>query len=85
MRAHVEKWTSWAGPSHWEYASVVGMMVYISRKYRPDAQFTVHHCTRFTHNSRESHYEVVKSICRYLVVTQGQGLTFDPNSDMNLD
>ena len=36
----------------WEYACVVGMLVYLSKNYRPDIQFEVHQCARFTHNTR---------------------------------
>jgi hypothetical protein len=69
----------------WDYASVVGMFLYLSSNSRPDIQFTVHQCARFTHNPRKSHGEVVLRICQYLVGTQDQGLTFDPNSDLQLD
>ena len=59
--------------------------MYLSSNYRPDINFEVHQCARFTHNSSRNHTEAVNSICRYLVGTQGQGLTFEPNSDMNMD
>ena len=45
----------------------------------------MHRCDRFTHNPRKSNSEALKRICIYLVGTKGKGLTFDPNSDMNLD
>ena len=32
----------------WEYASVVGTLVYFSSNSRPDIQFAVHQCDRFT-------------------------------------
>ena len=69
----------------WEYASVVRMLMYLSRNYSTGIQFEVHQCDRFTHNPRRIIAEAVKRICRYLAGTQVQGLTFDPNSDMNLD
>ena len=69
----------------WEYASVVGMLMYLYSNYRPDIQFTVQQYARFTYNSRKSHSDTVNRICRYLVGMQGKVLTFDPNSDMNLD
>jgi hypothetical protein len=34
----------------WNYASVVGMLMYVSSSTRPDIQFAVHQCARFTHN-----------------------------------
>jgi hypothetical protein len=33
-----------------DYASIVGMMMYLSSNSRPDIQFAVHQCARFTHN-----------------------------------
>ena len=59
--------------------------MYLSIKYRTDIQFSVHQSTRFSHNPKRSHSEEANMICRYLVGTQGQGLTFDYNIDMNLD
>ena len=58
--------------------------MYLSSKSRPNIQFIVHQCDRFTHNPRKSHAVAVNRICHYLVGTQGKGLTFDPNSDMKL-
>ena len=69
----------------WECASIVVIFMYLSRKYKPDIQFAVHQCTRFTHNPNKSKAESVNTIFRYLVVTQDKGSTFDPNSDMKLD
>ena len=59
--------------------------MYISINYRPNIQFSVHQCARFTHNTSRSYAEAVKSICRYLVGIQGQVFTFDTNSDIKLD
>ena len=70
---------------YWEYASVMGMLMYLSSNYRYDIQFVVNHCSSFTQNSRRIHSEAVMSIYRYLVRTQGKGLTLDPNSDMNME
>ena len=69
----------------WEYAYVVWILIYLSRNSRPDIHFEVHQCSRFIHSPRISHSEAVNIICLYLVITQGQGLTFNPNSEMKLD
>ena len=61
------------------------MLIYLSLKSGTDIQFLVYNWAVFTHNTRRGHDEAVNSICRYLVETQGQGLTFDPNSDMKMD
>ena len=50
----------------WEYASIVGMMMYLCNNAYPEIQFAVHQCARFTHCPRQSHAEAIKRICRYL-------------------
>jgi hypothetical protein len=69
----------------WDYASVVGMLMYLSSNSRPDIQFAVHQCARFTHSPRKIHEEAVKHICRYLKGTIEQGIQFDPDSSLTLD
>jgi hypothetical protein len=64
----------------WEYASVVGMLMFLVNT-RPDIQFAVHQCARFTHSPRHSHSFAVKRVIRYLKHTQengkDRGLTFE--------
>ena len=58
------------GPCHdepWEYASAVGMLMYLAGNAYPEIQFAVHQCARFTHAPRKSHAIAVKRIARYLV------------------
>jgi histone deacetylase 1/2 len=69
----------------WGYASVVGMLLYLSSDSRPDIQFAVHQCARFTHNPKKSHAAAIKRICRYLQATKGKGLEFTPTKKMELD
>jgi hypothetical protein len=69
----------------WEYASAVGMAMYLSSNSRPDIQFAVHQCARFTHCPKASHGEALKRICRYLQGTSSKGLIIDPKSDLTLD
>ena len=59
--------------------------MYLSSNSRLNIQFAVNQCTIFTHNTRRCHDEAVNRIYHYLVGTQGQGLTFDPNSDMEMN
>ena len=56
----------------WEYASVVGMLMFLVNT-RPDIQFAVHQCVRFTHSPKHSHMLVVKRVIRYLKHTQEEG------------
>ena len=72
----------------WQYASVVGMMMYLASNSRPEIQFAVHQCARFTHNFRASHEDAVLRICRYLKETnkdQGNGLILNPSSKFQVD
>ena len=48
----------------WEHASVVGMLMHLVNT-RPDIQFAVHQCGKYSHNPRASHAKAVKKICRY--------------------
>jgi hypothetical protein len=67
-----------------EYASAVGMLMYLSSNSRPDIQFAVHQCARFTHFPKKSHEDAICRICRYLQGTKNNGLRFKPDG-MNLD
>ena len=67
------------------YASVIGMMLYLSSITRPDISFAVHQCSRFTHNTKASHETAVKRICRYLQGTNNNGLVFNPYKKLVVD
>jgi hypothetical protein len=43
---------------------------------RPDIQFAVHQCAKYTHSPKQSHAHAVKKICRYLQGTRNKGLRF---------
>ena len=69
----------------WNYASIIGMLMYLASNSRPDIQFAVHQCVRFTHNPRQSHANGVKRILRYLSGTRHKGMIFKPDEIMKLD
>ena len=69
----------------WSYPSVVGMLLYLSSNSRPDIQFAVHQCARFTHSPKASHARGIIKIARYLAGTKTRGLTFSPNTTLKLD
>ena len=52
------------------YASVIGMMLYLTSNTIPDISFDVHQCARFTYNTKTSHDTAVKRICCYLQGTK---------------
>ena len=44
----------------WEYASVIGMLMYLANNIRPDIAHAVHACVRYSHNPKQSHATAVK-------------------------
>lgn len=77
------------GPSHeeeWEYASAVGMLMYLAGNAYPEIQFAVHQCARFTHAPQRSHTVAIKCIDRYLVgvLEDKEDLHFKTTTDLNL-
>jgi hypothetical protein len=69
----------------WEYASIVGMLMYLATNSRPDLAFSVNQCARFTHCPRASHAKAVKHILRYLQGTKDKGLEFQLSNELSLD
>ena len=69
----------------WNYASVIGMLMYLASNSRPDIQFAVHQCARFTHAPKQSHANAVKRVVRYLLGTRSEGMTFKIDQDLALD
>ncbi len=61
------------------------MLLYLSSNSRPDIQFAVHQCARFTHSPRASHAQAIKQIAKYLAGTKTRGLTFSPDPNVKLD
>jgi hypothetical protein len=41
----------------WNYASAIGMLLYLASNSRPDITFAVHQCAQFTHCAKHSHEE----------------------------
>ncbi len=69
----------------WNYASVVGMLLYLSSNSRPDIAFAVHQCARFTHSPKQSHAKAIKRIVRYLKGTADRGLIMRPTKELKID
>ena len=69
----------------WNYASVVGMLLYIAGNSRPDIAFAVHQVARFTHNPTNKHEQAVTMIVRYLKGTRDRGLVYKPSNESRLD
>lgn len=69
----------------WNYASIVGMLLYLSTNSRPDIAYAVNQVARFTHSPKESHARGVKKIVRYLKGTRDKGMIMRPQPHLCLD
>ncbi|KAL7547469.1 hypothetical protein ACHAWF_011772 [Thalassiosira exigua] len=67
------------------YASVIGMLLYITGHSRPDCAFAVHQCARYTFEPKRTHVAALKRIGRYLKGTADRGLILDPSPDLSID
>ncbi|KAL7570366.1 hypothetical protein ACA910_017205 [Epithemia clementina (nom. ined.)] len=70
---------------HWIYASVVGMLLYLSTNTCPDITFAVSQVACFYSNPKKSHSQAIKMIVRYLSGTVNNGITFSPTENFKLD
>jgi histone deacetylase 1/2 len=64
------------------YASVIGMLIYLTGHSRPDLQYAVSQCARYTHAPRKSHEEALLRIGRYLNGTSDEGLVLRPTPNL---
>ena len=73
--------------AEWEYASAVGMLMYLAGNSYPEIQFSVHQCARFTHCPKTTHSKAIKRIARYLkgVLNEKEGLRYNISNSVNLD
>ena len=69
----------------WNYRSVIGMLLYLSGKTRPDIQFAVSQVARFSHSPKQSHANAVKQIIQYLKGTADEGFIFKQPDSIRLD
>ena len=74
-------------PMHevWNYASIVGMLLYLTTNTRPDIAFAVSQVAHFTSAPKQSHAVAIKSILRYLKGTADKGLVLRPLDHFNLE
>ena len=69
----------------YNYASVVGMLLYLSGHSRPDICFAVSQVARFVHGHKRSHEIALEHIGQYLLQTQDKGLIMKPTKDFTLE
>src|SRR5664279_1683015 len=65
------------------YRSMIGSLLYLCAS-RPDIMYSVGKCARFQASPRESHFQAVKRIFRYLVHTPNLGLWYPKGSSFQL-
>ena len=67
------------------YASIVGMLLYLQGHSRPDIAFSVSQCARYTFSPKLSHEIALKRIGRYLNETRTKGLIMRPSKTIQVD
>ncbi len=67
------------------YASIVGMLLYLSGHTRPDLAFAVHQCARYTFAPTTKHERALLRIGRYLKGTVDKGIIITPCNALHLD
>ena len=70
---------------NFNYAAVVGMMLYLSGHTRPDIAFAVHQCARYTFCPTRRHEQALIRIGRYLKGTMNRGMTMTPTAEPRVD
>eukprot|EP00816_Leptocylindrus_hargravesii_P012686 CAMPEP_0196824834 /NCGR_PEP_ID=MMETSP1362-20130617/92709_1 /TAXON_ID=163516 /ORGANISM="Leptocylindrus danicus, Strain CCMP1856" /LENGTH=182 /DNA_ID=CAMNT_0042205181 /DNA_START=6642 /DNA_END=7190 /DNA_ORIENTATION=+ len=69
----------------WNYASVVGMVLFLAGNTRPDIAFAVHQAARFSNKAMKVHEDAAKRIVWYLIRTRVKALSFGTDSSLNLE
>jgi len=64
------------------YASVVGVLLYLSGHTRPDITFAVNCCARYMFAPKHSHEVALKRIGRYLKNTSDRGMVIKPTREL---
>ena len=78
---------SYEAKRYWpnSYGSVIGIMLYMTSNRIPYIYFVVHHCERFTHNTKASNETAVKRICWHLQGTKDNGIVFNTSKKLVVD
>ena len=70
---------------HYNYASVIGMLLYLAGHSRPDITYAVSQCARYIHGTRRSHEVALERIGQYLKGTMDKGLILRPTSVLDFE
>jgi hypothetical protein len=74
-----------AASCSFSYASVVGMLLYLSGHTRPDIAYAVNCCARYMFAPKHSHELALKRIGRYLKNTSERGMVIQPTRELIVD
>ena len=66
------------------YKSVIGLLDFLTNSTRPEEQFTVNQCTRFSADTKLQNDQTVKRILKYLKGTSEQGLIINFNPEKGI-
>ena len=66
------------------YQKLVGRLIYLSHT-RPDIAYAVSIVSRYMHDPRTSHMDIVKQILRYLKSCPGKGILFSRNRHLKIE
>eukprot|EP00978_Attheya_sp_CCMP212_P021713 scaffold63791_cov41-Attheya_sp.AAC.1 len=69
----------------WNYRSVVGKLNFLEKSTMPDLAYSIHQCSRFSIDPKESHAQAIKQIGRYLMANREKGIILKPNPEMGLE
>ena len=67
------------------YASIVGMLLYLLGHSRPELAFSISQYARYTFSSKISREKVIKRIGRYLIGTRTKELIMKPFAELSID
>lgn len=71
--------------TEFHYRSVIGQLNYLASTTRPEIQFAVHQCARFSQDPKMCHEKAVKRIVRYLKRTRDQGLVLTVDQSKGIE
>ena len=67
------------------YRRVIGKLNFLEKSSRPDIAYAAHQCARFCSDPKDSHYEAVIHLAKYLQATKHKGLILDPKSTQSFE
>ena len=70
---------------HFNYRSIIGMLVYLEKGPRPDLAYAVNQCVRYSCAPKQGHAAAIKVISAYLMNTNGKGIIMKPQQDKEVE